>query len=175
MDAITKEELKTMKGLIKRAADALSSLTQAKGELEYDADSNELAVMRTNPDTFDEAIETQAALAEVLKGPRKIIPKGDRSKRLGRVELKISYVVDLDDQYMIDRAIEALGSDAFTAVRFREIDDKVDIIEDPNLTEAEIPSFLLEEEKLEAFLAEPGDFAEVLIGDFSAEDLEKAA
>lgn len=68
-----------------------------------------------------------------------------KKKKLGRVYFRASYVVDLDDQDMVDEAKECVFEDVCNAVKFDEIADSIVVGEpDPKLTEAEIPEFLLE-------------------------------
>lgn len=66
--------------------------------------------------------------------------------RLGRVEMCISYVVDLDDQNMVDHAKESLMEDVTEAVLRDGLDGWVKIVDArPGDTEADIEEFLTEE------------------------------
>ena len=67
-------------------------------------------------------------------------------KRLGRVQVSLSYVVDLDNQDMIDEAKECLWEDLMNIFKYNEIHDHIDVVEDKKATEGDIPDFLKEEE-----------------------------
>lgn len=68
-----------------------------------------------------------------------------KPKRLGRVYFRASYVVDLDNQDMVDEAKECVFEDVCNAVKFDEIGESIIVGEpDPKLTEADIPEFLTE-------------------------------
>ena len=67
--------------------------------------------------------------------------------RLGKVYLSETYVVDLDDEEMIEHAREAIYEDVRYAVLHEEISSWIDIKEDTSLNEKDIPSFLIEEEE----------------------------
>lgn len=63
--------------------------------------------------------------------------------RLGRVEFKISYVVDLDDEEMVNHARQAVFEDINSAGMYDEI-SAITTIEpaEPQDTEAHIAEFL---------------------------------
>lgn len=64
--------------------------------------------------------------------------------KLGRVSISRSYVVDLDDEGMVDRAKTALFNDMHTLIsEDEEFELAVDVEEAPNADENEIPEFLL--------------------------------
>lgn len=62
-------------------------------------------------------------------------------KRLGRVQVH-SYVVDLDNEEMVDHAKECLYDDLS---HHSELWSFIDVVEDPNADEGEIPEFLTED------------------------------
>lgn len=67
--------------------------------------------------------------------------------RLGRIEFNIGYVVDLDNEDMVEHAKEAIYEDVINAsqygINFNLKKDEMD-----GLTENDIPDFLLDEECL---------------------------
>ena len=65
-----------------------------------------------------------------------------KKKRLGRVEISLGYVVDLDDQDMVDEARECLYEDLMNAYKYDEIGENITIVEDKKLKESDIPDFL---------------------------------
>ena len=64
--------------------------------------------------------------------------------RYGRVTFSISYVVDLDDEEMIDEAREMVAEDVAAAIRHTELDAWIDVEHDADATEADIVDYLLE-------------------------------
>jgi hypothetical protein len=66
--------------------------------------------------------------------------------KLGRVTLDINYIVDMDNEDMVKHAIESLYEDLMQGVKYGNITDWIDVIEDKNATEDMIPEFLLEKE-----------------------------
>ena len=67
-----------------------------------------------------------------------------KAKRLGRVIYSSSYVVDIDNQAMVDEAIESVLEDITNAVKLNEVYDGIKIEEDETLKASDIPSFLKE-------------------------------
>jgi hypothetical protein len=67
--------------------------------------------------------------------------------KLGRVILKSSYVVDLNNREMVDAAKIALYEDVMNAVKYNELHTWIDIIEDPDANEEDIPEFLIDEDE----------------------------
>lgn len=63
--------------------------------------------------------------------------------RLGRVYIEFSYVVDLDNQDMVDHAVESIHDDIMNYGKYNE-GLAVNTEEKPDLTESDIPSFLTE-------------------------------
>lgn len=69
------------------------------------------------------------------------------AKRLGIVKIDVGYVVDLDNEDMVDSAKDALCEDAINAVKYDEIYSWIEIYEnDGTLKEKDIPAFLIGEE-----------------------------
>jgi hypothetical protein len=64
--------------------------------------------------------------------------------RLGRVQITHSYVVDLDNDSMVQEAQDSLYDDIMNAVKFDELGSWIDTIEDKDADEGEIADFLLE-------------------------------
>jgi len=64
--------------------------------------------------------------------------------RLGRVQISHSYVVNLDNEDMVEHARDALYEDLMNAVKFDELHSNIEVVEDPDATETEIPDFLTE-------------------------------
>lgn len=65
--------------------------------------------------------------------------------RYGKVEFKISYVVDLDDQIMVDDAKQCVFEDVMNAVKYDEVVNYIDAAEDPTAKAEDVPEFLREE------------------------------
>jgi hypothetical protein len=66
--------------------------------------------------------------------------------RLGKVIIKLEYVVDLDSEHMIDQAKNAIYEDLMNAYRYNEIYHHIKVTEqDNNLEPSDIPRFLTEE------------------------------
>ena len=65
--------------------------------------------------------------------------------RLGRVIVNMDYIVDLDDQAMVARAMRCLFNDLMQANEYDELSAWLTTIEDDNVTEGEIPEFLLDD------------------------------
>jgi hypothetical protein len=68
--------------------------------------------------------------------------------RIGRVYIPSAYIVDLDDEEMVERAKTCMYEDIMNAVKYNELenwieDDPVDPEE--NFSEADIPEFLKNE------------------------------
>jgi hypothetical protein len=63
--------------------------------------------------------------------------------RLGRIEFKISYVVDLENENMVDEARQCVYEDVMNAVKYDEVAENIDVVEDTTATTEDIPEFLL--------------------------------
>lgn len=68
-----------------------------------------------------------------------------RTKRLGRIQLNLSYVVDLNDNEMVQTAKECLFEDINSMVKYNELWEAITIKEDSKAKESDISSFLLKE------------------------------
>lgn len=66
-------------------------------------------------------------------------------KRLGRVQLNLSYVVDLDDNEMVQTAKECLFEDINSMIKYNELWEAITIKDDPKAKESDISSFLLKD------------------------------
>ena len=64
--------------------------------------------------------------------------------KLGKVCLDINYIVDMDNDEMVKHAIESLYEDLMQGVKYGNISDWIDVVEDKTATEDMIPEFLLE-------------------------------
>lgn len=65
--------------------------------------------------------------------------------KLGRVEFKISYVVDLENENMIDEARQCVYEDVMNAVKYDEVAENIDVKDDPSAKTEDIPEFLTEQ------------------------------
>lgn len=64
--------------------------------------------------------------------------------RLGRVVFDLGYVVDLDDEEMVEDAKICILEDINNATRFGELPQYIEIQPAPDAKEQDIPEFLLE-------------------------------
>ena len=62
--------------------------------------------------------------------------------KLGRVYFNLSYVVDMDDQEMVEQAKEAIYEDIMSALKYNEIDSYIDLKLDKKAKVKDIPEFL---------------------------------
>lgn len=67
-------------------------------------------------------------------------------KHMGRVIIDLGYVVDLDNQEMVERAKRNFYDDMMTLEQNEELHAAIEVIEDPKAKRSEIPEFLLENE-----------------------------
>jgi hypothetical protein len=58
--------------------------------------------------------------------------------RLGKVQIGLEYIVDLDNVCQVELAREFIHDDLAYAIKYDEIDSHIEIIEDASLTEADI-------------------------------------
>lgn len=65
--------------------------------------------------------------------------------RYGRVTFSISYVVDLDDEEMIDEAREMVAEDVRDAIRHHEASAWIEVEPDAQATEDDIHDYLIEQ------------------------------
>jgi hypothetical protein len=64
--------------------------------------------------------------------------------RLGRIAFDLGYVVDLDNNEMIEDAKVCILEDIENAIKFGELDQYLEVQPAPdNATEADIPEFLI--------------------------------
>jgi hypothetical protein len=66
--------------------------------------------------------------------------------RLGRVTISVSYVIDLDDQNMVNHAKECVYEDVMNMVKYNEVAGWINTEEDPNASKEDIAEFLLPQE-----------------------------
>ncbi|NBW20331.1 MAG: hypothetical protein EBR82_71425 [Caulobacteraceae bacterium] len=66
--------------------------------------------------------------------------------KMGRVCLDLNYIVDMDNDEMVKHAVESLYEDLMQGVKYGNISNWIDVIEDKNATPDMIPEFLLEKE-----------------------------
>lgn len=78
--------------------------------------------------------------------PKSIKPKS-KKPRLGRVQVSMSYVVDLDNQDMVDEAKECLVEDLMNMYKYNEEYSNIEVVEDKKAKIGDIPEFLLHEEE----------------------------
>jgi len=62
--------------------------------------------------------------------------------RLGKVYISAHYVVDLDDESMVDDAKISFYEDLMNAIKHDEIQHWIDVKEDSSLSAENIPEFL---------------------------------
>lgn len=74
------------------------------------------------------------------------MPEKKIMKKLGRVEFKISYVIDLENEDMIDEAKQCVYEDIMNAMKYNEVAENIDVIDDPSAKVEDIAEFLLERE-----------------------------
>jgi hypothetical protein len=69
-------------------------------------------------------------------------------KNLARIVIDLSYVVDINDPDMIEEATQCIYEDIMNAVKYNELENYI-VIQDPDstLTEADIPDFLVDQDK----------------------------
>ena len=65
--------------------------------------------------------------------------------RTGRI-IVYSYVVDLDNEEMVERAKTCAYEDIMNAVKYNEVGNLLSVVEDSTLNEEDIPEFLKDEE-----------------------------
>lgn len=63
--------------------------------------------------------------------------------RLGKVYISAQYVVDLDNESMVDDAKICIAEDIVNAVKYNELESYIKVEEDNSLFEADIPEFLI--------------------------------
>lgn len=64
--------------------------------------------------------------------------------RLGRIAFDLGYVVDLDNNEMVEEAKECVLEDIHNAIKFGELGQYLEVQPAPdNATEADIPEFLI--------------------------------
>lgn len=66
--------------------------------------------------------------------------------RTGRIVV-YSYVVDLDNEEMVERAKTCAYEDIMNAVKYNEVGNLLSVEEAPNLDPSDIPEFLKDEEE----------------------------
>jgi hypothetical protein len=67
--------------------------------------------------------------------------------RMGIVKVNREYVVDLDDQNMVDEAIECVHEDLTNAMKFDSLHSLIITEEDDTRSANDIPEFLIQEEE----------------------------
>ena len=68
-----------------------------------------------------------------------------KTRRLGIVRFTMKYVVDLDDEEMVQEAKDCLYEDIMNSCKFEEIHHNIDVEADPTATWEDVPDFLKEE------------------------------
>jgi hypothetical protein len=58
--------------------------------------------------------------------------------RLGKVQIGLEYIVDLDNVCQVELAREFIHDDLAYAIKYDEVDSHIEIVEDASLTEADI-------------------------------------
>jgi len=78
--------------------------------------------------------------------------KAKKKMRLGRVVISMAYVVDLDNDDMVQEAKDCLYEDVMNAVKYEEIGTYMDVMEDKKAKPGDIPEFLVHKEDEERFV-----------------------
>jgi hypothetical protein len=65
--------------------------------------------------------------------------------RLGKIKMTFEYTVDLDNERMVDYAKDAILEDIGSFYLESDNIDALEVVEDKDAKEGDIPSFLLEE------------------------------
>lgn len=73
--------------------------------------------------------------------------KNGAKKRLGYVRICHKYLVDLDDESMVEYAKDAIYDDISQMTKYDETYDAISIVEAPDAKEEDIPEFLLQASK----------------------------
>ena len=68
--------------------------------------------------------------------------------KLGKVFMHNEYIVDLDNEFMVDHAREALAEDVMTGVQQQEIDGWITVEEAPDAKREDIEEFLLDDDRM---------------------------
>lgn len=66
--------------------------------------------------------------------------------KMGRISLDLAYVVDMDNEDMVNRAKECFYEDIMQAVKYGELGSWIDVQPDNQATPDMIPQFLTEED-----------------------------
>ena len=66
--------------------------------------------------------------------------------KMGRVCLDLNYIVDMDNDEMVKQAVECLYEDIMQGIKYGNLSNWIDVIEDKNANPSMIPDFLLEKE-----------------------------
>jgi hypothetical protein len=68
--------------------------------------------------------------------------------KLGKVGINYSYVVDLENETMVDEAKDCVYEDIMNAFKYNELGNHIGIIENKDqLSEEDIPEFLKDQER----------------------------
>ena len=65
--------------------------------------------------------------------------------RLGKVFINREYVVDLDNQNMVEEAKDAVFDDLTSSFKYDELYSLIEVKEDPEANESDIADFLIED------------------------------
>lgn len=65
-------------------------------------------------------------------------------KRLGRVVFDLGYVVDLDNEEMVEDAKTCIAEDIMNAFKYGEVEQYIELRPEADAKEEDIPEFLLE-------------------------------
>lgn len=66
--------------------------------------------------------------------------------KLGKVKIELEYVVDLDNEDMVNNAKNYMYEDIMSIVKYEELFDIIEVTdEDKTLKEEDIPEFLIED------------------------------
>jgi len=62
--------------------------------------------------------------------------------KMGKVIFNMYYIVDIDDEDMMNAAKQCICEDIMSAVKYDELESYIETQEDPNITPDQIPEFL---------------------------------
>jgi hypothetical protein len=88
--------------------------------------------------------------------------------KLGRVIFDLGYVVDLENQEMVDHAKDCIYEDIMSAIKYNEVHNYLEVVEAPDASEGDIPEFLIEDH-MEDWVGEDDDSDDDVFEDIEGE------
>jgi len=65
--------------------------------------------------------------------------------KLGKVFIDVGYVVDLENEEMVQHAMDAIYEDVMNMVKYNELHNAIEVKDVDDANEGDIPEFLTEE------------------------------